>query len=643
MLATADTLTAQLDRRVEEVLILLDRASAPAIELREVLDRINTATNVARTRLFEPDSPPLWKLGAQAARDTSVTAQLRIAWRARAATVGQFVTENWSRVGFHVLIFVTLVAIGLALRRAAPAGTDDESLRAPLYILHRPVAGAALLALLASGPIYPPIPFPVVSLLIIAALFAVVWLVRGLIASSQRTPLYVIAALVLFERERLIVPEGTPLHRLLLLAGTVAAFGAFGWFLLLQLRQREQRRWWRLATVGLARGAVALLGVSILANVVGLVRLADLVTSGVVWSAAFALLLGTAVLVGEGGIAIGLRTHLLRRLQVVSRYELGIRRALGRILRVLAAVWWAILVLVVFEVSRPLQAGIVGFLTRSRSLGSMEFRLGDWLLFAVTLWAAVWLSRAIRYLLDEDVLPRFDLQRGVAGLVSALTRYSLLGLGVVLALATAGIELSQLAFVAGALGVGIGFGLQNIVSNFVAGLVLLFERPIQAGDIIEVQSLFGEVKRIGVRSSTVRTFQGAEVIVPNASLITTNVVNWTLSDRLRRIEIDVGVAYGSDPVRVQELLLEVAKAHPDVLGEPPPMALFEGFGQSSLDFSLRCWTGVFDRFLAIRSEIRTGIHTALGKAAITIPFPQRDLHINSVAPEAGATLKESGD
>jgi small-conductance mechanosensitive channel len=162
---------------------------------------------------------------------------------------------------------------------------------------------------------------------------------------------------------------------------------------------------------------------------------------------------------------------------------------------------------------------------------------------------------------------------------------------------------------------------------------------VQRGDLVEVGGTTGEVRRIGIRSSTIRTFQGAEVIVPNSSLISDRVVNWTFSDRRRRMEIKVGVAYGSDPGRVLALLAEVAKAHPDVLDDPPPQALMLGFGESSLDFELRAWTGLYENSVATQSELLVAIAHALGEAGIEVPFPQRDLHLRSAAPEAARALR----
>jgi small-conductance mechanosensitive channel len=163
------------------------------------------------------------------------------------------------------------------------------------------------------------------------------------------------------------------------------------------------------------------------------------------------------------------------------------------------------------------------------------------------------------------------------------------------------------------------------------------------GDTVEVGSLVGEVRRIGIRASTVRTWQGAEVIVPNANLISEQVVNWTLSDRNRRVEITVGVAYGTDPERVLELLRAAAVDVPDVLANPAPLALFAGFGESSLDFELRVWTGNAEQVARVRSDVAIAVHAGLRDARIAIPFPQRDLHlVTTPEPAAAADARADG-
>src|SRR5207245_4078905 len=180
--------------------------------------------------------------------------------------------------------------------------------------------------------------------------------------------------------------------------------------------------------------------------------------------------------------------------------------------------------------------------------------------------------------------------------ISSLLHYAVLFLGFLLAVGALGVDLNKFTVLAGAFGVGLGFGLQGVVNNCVSGLIVLVERPIHVGDAIQMSDLAGEVRRIGIRATTVRTWEGAEVIVPNASLVSEKLTNWTYSDRLRRMDLPVGVAYGSAPEKVLELLLAVAHAHPGVLAQPVPEALFMGFGESALYFELRAWTGRFNQW-----------------------------------------------
>jgi potassium efflux system protein len=207
------------------------------------------------------------------------------------------------------------------------------------------------------------------------------------------------------------------------------------------------------------------------------------------------------------------------------------------------------------------------------------------------------------------------------------------------ALAAAGIDLSSLTVIAGDLGVGIGFGLQNVVGNFVSGLILLFERPVQVGDAVQLADLSGEIRRIGIRASVVHTWDGAEVIVPNGMLVSDRVTNWTLSSKQRRLDLEVGVAYGTDAQRVLDLLLEVAGAHPDVLANPAPIAFFLAFGESALEFRLMVWIPDFYQRNQARSALNVAIQHALAEAGIEVPFPQRDLHLRTLSAAAVEGLR----
>jgi small-conductance mechanosensitive channel len=226
--------------------------------------------------------------------------------------------------------------------------------------------------------------------------------------------------------------------------------------------------------------------------------------------------------------------------------------------------------------------------------------------------------------------------RGLSYAYSRLVHYVILCIGFLVGLGVLGMDLTRVTVLAGAFGVGIGFGLQNVVNNFVCGLILLFERPVHMGDIVEVGDTLGEVRRIGIRASTVRTYQGADIIVPNAQFITANVTNWTFSDQLRRIDLPVGVNYGAAPQAMIELLEKTAQAHAAVIETPPPRALFMGYGDSSINFELRAWTAQFANWAVIRSELASAVYDAVRAAGMSFPFPQREVRIlgDSAAPAA---------
>ncbi len=237
---------------------------------------------------------------------------------------------------------------------------------------------------------------------------------------------------------------------------------------------------------------------------------------------------------------------------------------------------------------------------------------------------------ALRRIVLHRVLTRTHLDEAMRFAVARITGYAFLTLGFYLALTFVGIDLSSLAVLAGAIGVGLGFGLQNIVNNFISGIIILAERPIAIGDRVEVNGVAGQVTRISLRSTVVVTNDNISVIVPNSSFISETVVNWSHGDPKVRINIPVGIAYGSDVEKFRRVMLEIAHAQPEVLDDPAPNVFFIGFGDSSLDFEIGLWTAEMLRNpKRFRSELNYAIERALRQNGIEIPFPQRDLHIRS--------------
>ncbi len=241
-------------------------------------------------------------------------------------------------------------------------------------------------------------------------------------------------------------------------------------------------------------------------------------------------------------------------------------------------------------------------------------------------------SGMVRRFLEHRVLVRTSLNAGQQYAFAQIVAYLVFLFGLMIGLQWAGVNMSSLVILGGALGIGIGFGLQNIANNFVSGIVLLMERPIQVGDRVEVGNTNGDVVRIAARSTWIRTNDNVVMIIPNSEFINSHVTNWTANDRQVRFAVPLGVSYKSDPEVVRDVLMEVADKHPDVLTIPEPEVVFTGFGDSSLNFVLHVWTVTrvqYPRILA--SEIYFMIFKAFKEHGIEIPFPQRDLHVKSVS------------
>jgi small-conductance mechanosensitive channel len=253
------------------------------------------------------------------------------------------------------------------------------------------------------------------------------------------------------------------------------------------------------------------------------------------------------------------------------------------------------------------------------------------LIFFVCAISLVFISEFLlrRYLIRR-FLQRTHFQPSMQYAVSKIGGYIFIAIGIYVSLKFVGIDLSSLAFVAGAIGVGLGFGMQNIISNFVSGLIILAERPISIGDRVELGEVAGLVAKINLRSTNIVTNDNITIIVPNSDFITNKVTNWSYGDPKVRIRLPLGVAYGTDPERLRKLLMEVAGDHPKVLREPAPAVFFIAFGDSSLNFELGVWTSEMTSApRQFRSELNYAIERKLRENKIEVPFPQRDLHLRS--------------
>ncbi|PKP53196.1 MAG: mechanosensitive ion channel protein MscS [Bacteroidetes bacterium HGW-Bacteroidetes-1] len=263
-------------------------------------------------------------------------------------------------------------------------------------------------------------------------------------------------------------------------------------------------------------------------------------------------------------------------------------------------------------------------------LGNSQFTTKTFLLLILSLFLLFYLSSKIRKVLVKRIFPRYDLDIGVSQSMATIVRYVLIIIGLIVIFQTTGIDLSALGLLVGALGIGIGFGLQSITNNFISGLIILFERPIKVGDRIEVDDLAGNIVDISARATTIITNDNIAVIVPNSDFINNRVINWSHNNREVRLNFPVGVSYKEDPEKIRKLLIEVVNENQGILRTPEPYILFEGFGDSSLNFLVMVWTSEYnDRPRILRSELYYEIFSKFKEHNVEIPFPQRDIHLKS--------------
>ena len=277
------------------------------------------------------------------------------------------------------------------------------------------------------------------------------------------------------------------------------------------------------------------------------------------------------------------------------------------------------------------------------TLGKSSVTIWTLLSAAAILFLVAYLTSKLNRLIIYNLMSRSNIQIGVRVAVASLIRYVILGIAFIVVLQIVGIDVTSLALLFGALGVGIGFGLQNITNNFVSGLIILLERPIKVGDRIDMGGVSGDVINISMRATTIRTNDNISMIVPNSDFITSTVINWSHTDRNVRFNFPVSVSYREDPERVRLLLLEVARENKGVLVSPPPDVLFKEYADSAIVLNLRVWTRDYsDRPGVLKSQLYYAIFQKFREQGVEIPYPQRDVHIKEVPPPFPGDLTGGG-
>jgi small-conductance mechanosensitive channel len=621
---------------------LLDLQSKVAEELatcNTALAQIGALQQMAVGGLLTPEIPPIWDVDLPARAKLTLSSRLPQVAAAYRADILQYIRDPSRHMPHHVAIFIVLSLMLLAAKRRV--AKEEATGNRPEHggaVFDHVFAGALLLTLMIATEPSSPAPATVKRLFQIAALAPIIMLTRRVVLPKFIPAIYALAILLLIDTVRgAIASDASMVQGILVLE---AAIGIVVLSCLLVSGGRKPAQFFDQTIVSqrvLNASILVVLSIGLLAAVFGYMRLARVAIPGVLAGGALALELYASLQVAIALIAYALRVPPLNLLKLVQHHREFLVHRVYRIGLWLIAAGWLARYLDYLGLLQPVQSMAAELLSTRLEKGSISISIGDIVAFVLTILGAYLLSSFIRFVLEEDIYPRTGIATGRSYAFSSLLNYTIIAVGFVLAIGFLGVDMTKMTVLAGAFGVGMGFGLQSVVNNFVSGLILLFERPIQVGDSVQVGNLQGRVRQIGIRASIVRTWQGAEIIVPNANLITQEVTNWTLTDELRRLDLIVGVNYGAAPRKVIELLERVANAHPDVLKQPAPRCLFMGYGDSSINFELGVWTE-YSNSLEVRSDLCIAIYDAIYAAGMSFPFPQREVRLLSDG-NAGPTLR----
>jgi potassium-dependent mechanosensitive channel len=631
-LAAIDAAAQPLEAERASVLSLQSQVAGEVSRCSTALAHIADAQRHAVGGILTRDSRPIWSPELWADAKAELPASSREVVASCRREFSQYLSDTSKQLPLHLGIFILLVALFFAMRRRLQRWESDYRDVSPsLTALDRPYAAALLYSLfVASGP-SSAAPATIKALFGILAIAPMIRLTKPVIDQRLVPGLYALWVLFAADAIRQVFAGRPLIGQAILVFEALLGIIVLGWSLHSGPLRTDAAR-----TTGPDRtsvfrviGGLILFALvcSLVAAATGYLRISRILGAEIIAGGIVGLTLYTSIRVLAGMIAFAFRVWPLRLLNMVE-HQRALLEGRTHVLLVWAAVIaWAARSLDYIGLLQPALSLGSTILAIKLERGSISISIADILLFLATLYFAYLLSAFIRFALREDVYPRIGIPRGASYAASSLLNYVILALGFVVALAIIGVDLTRLTVLVGAFGVGIGFGLQSVINNFVSGLILLFERPIHVGDAVEIGDLLGEVRRIGIRASVVRTWHGSDIIVPNADFISKQVTNWTLGDSLRRIDIDVGVNYGAEPKEVIRVLEGVARSHPDVLSNPPPQGLFTGYGDSSINFELRAWTDKFDAWPRIKSDLAVALYDAAHEAGMSFPFPQREVRV----------------
>jgi len=610
----------------DSLAVTLDRYKLIASHHKDTqifLKKINEISSEKRLNMFSRDSRPLLTDLAEERDNPEIFQQIWTSAGNLYKDVLSFIKSRQRKVEWHILIFLGFTALFYYFKRLLiRSGTKPtEETQHAIDLVSRPIAVALVFSLFISFWYYPSPPPLISELFFLALLVPILYLAGKIVKKRFRTELYFIAGAYTFNLLGEFMPSFPFTQRIFILIISIAAAGYGGYALYFWSKKPKDtayKRWvYRLIILYTVFSVLA-----IYANFAGSLSLARVLARTVVINAAAGSVLIISFEIFRSLLNFFFHSHLGNRFNLV---RLNGQKILRRIL------FFSRIFFIYFFVDNLLNLLYIkdyvvevwdDIMAIGRNFGEVYLSIGQVVDFALILFVFTVIANVFRAILEVEILPRTNVKKGIPMAVGMITRYTILLLGFLMAVAAAGFSLSGVGFIIGAFGVGIGFGLQKIVGNFISGLILVLERPVRVGDVVTVSETEGIVTEIGVRASKIRDWDGAEVIIPNVDLITLKVTNWTFSDSNRRREVFIRTEPDADPDLVIKLSQGVMRDHKDVISYPEPMVLFTGFKDFYLEFRVLFW--VSDNMLQATSDVSLGIWQKLHEAGIKTPVPKQE-------------------
>lgn len=602
---------------------------------------VNKAHEMVSKNIFKPDSDPLLILYSVSTDTIHTKTKIQNLISERKSELEQYYIDSKGTIILAVVLLVVLQFLFFITRHYVLKEHIEDKSQADnmaLMMFKIPLFPALLIGLFIGSLILTNKPLILKQLVYLVAIVPFIIVLMKVLRGISRWNITILLLLFILSVISEMLYKVEIMSRTIMLINTIAAIIWIVVVTRMKIDILEGHPFLRNAIRFYIRLSLILLICCLIGNLLGYYTLNSILLFGIFASAFLGISLYVIDTLIIGSFVVLFNSPWGKQYRIIKMYKNDILKKIRRYSVFILTVLFLAGLLNVFLILDDVYNGISNFLNSEFSIGNFTFTVSDIVLFILILLITTWIARFIHFILQEQVLFKSKKQKDLSASISSLVKFIIITIGFILAALASGFPLNSITLLLSAFGVGIGFGLQNIFNNLVSGIILVFERPLQVGDTVEVGNLIGVVKSIGLRASTVRTFDGAEVIVPNGNLISNELINWTLSDSQRRIIVKVGVKYGSDPKKVKEILLKVAKKNKELLETPEPYVLFNEFGDSSLGFELRCYTDSND-WLIILSDLHVEVYHALHEAGIEIPFPQRDLHIKSMDPGVTGTLK----